>query len=673
MTREPALDARTDAPAARGTRDQPLEDATLGDSTLVDPPSGGGSTSLPVVSPEDAGTGGRFRWRTAGRLLGLLRPSKWRMVGVIAATCAFVVLNVAAPKILGDATDVVVEGVVGGSFDQGKLGALLATVSVMYLGASVFSWIQGTLTAVAVQRLGYGLRASVEEKLHVLPSSHFDEQHRGDVLSRATNDVDNIAQALNQLLNQLILSLLMLSGALAMMLWLSPVLAMIALVSVPVSTLLTVLVARKSQAHFTEQWGSTGELNAQLEEFFTGHEVLKAFGRQEAAAASFKDGNDKLCRASARAQYVSGAVQPLMVLVSNLNYVAVAVVGALQVLSGALTIGGLQAFFQFSRLFSQPMGQIGGMLTLMQSCLVSAGRVFELLDAPEIPPEPAPRPAAGTSAAGMAGASAVGPAGTGVPASGAAGRVTFERVTFGYRPGSPVVRDLSFAVEPGQTVAIVGHTGAGKTTVVNLLMRFYELDSGRITVDGADIAALPRDELRANFGTVLQDTWLFTGTIRDNIEYGRPGADDADIVAAARASHVDQFVRALPGGYATMLGNDGDSLSRGQRQLISMARAQLAGRSILVLDEATSSVDSRTEAQIRQAMRRLRQGRTSFVIAHRLSTVRDADLILVMDQGQIVEQGTHRQLMARGGLYLNLYEAQFARREHRTPTQEPGQ
>ncbi|WP_354350590.1 ABC transporter ATP-binding protein [Pseudarthrobacter sp. PvP090] len=600
------------------------------------------------------------------------------MAGVIAATCAFVVLNVAAPKILGDATDVVVAGFVGGPFDQEKLGALLAAVSVMYLAASVFSWIQGALTAVAVQRLGYGLRASVEEKLHVLPSSHFDDQHRGDVLSRATNDVDNIAQALNQLLNQLILSLLMLSGALAMMLWLSPVLAVIALVSVPVSTLITVLVARKSQAHFTEQWGSTGELHAQLEEFFTGHEVIKAFGQQESVAASFKDGNDKLCRASARAQYVSGAVQPLMVLVSNLNYVAVAVVGALQVLSGALTIGGLQAFFQFSRLFSQPMGQIGGMLTLVQSCLVSAGRVFELLDAPEIPPEPSPGPGEGPAAGASAGTSAVasavaGRAGAGLPVSASAGRVTFERVTFGYRPGSPVVRDLSFAVEPGQTVAIVGHTGAGKTTVVNLLMRFYELHSGRITVNGADIAALPRDQLRANFGTVLQDSWLFTGTIRDNIEYGRPGASDAEIVAAAQASHVDQFVRALPGGYATMLGNDGDSLSRGQRQLISIARAQLAGRSILVLDEATSSVDSRTEAQIRQAMRRLRQGRTSFVIAHRLSTVRDADLILVMDQGRIVEQGTHRQLMTRGGLYLKLYEAQFARREHRGHTPEPGQ
>jgi ATP-binding cassette subfamily B protein len=649
VTPEQALDAGTDAPP-RDARDQ----------SLVDTPSGGRTEALPVVPRKEAPTGGRFRWRTAGRLLGLLRPSAWRMAGVIAATCAFVVLNVAAPKLLGDATDVVVAGVVGGSFNQEALAGLLAGVSVMYLGASFFSWIQGALTAVAVQRLSYGLRASVEEKVQVLPSGHFDEQHRGDVLSRATNDVDNIAQALNQLLNQLIMSLLMLSAALAMMLWLSPVLALIALVSVPVSTLITVLVARKSQAHFTEQWGSTGELHAQLEEFFTGHEVLKAFGRQETAASRFKDGNDKLCRASARAQYVSGVVQPLMVFVANLNYVAVAVVGALQVLAGSMTIGGLQAFIQFSRLFSQPMGQIGGMLTLMQSCLASAGRVFELLDAPEIPGEPAPGTGAGPD--------------TGVAAAaGTAGRVAFEHITFGYSPAAPAVRDLSFTVEPGQTVAVVGHTGAGKTTVVNLLMRFYELDSGRIRVDGTDITDLPRDALRAKFGIVMQDAWLFSGSIRDNIEYGRPGAADAEIVAAARASHVDQFVRALPGGYATMLGNDGDSLSRGQRQLISIARAQLAGRSILVLDEATSSVDSRTEVQIRQAMQRLRRGRTSFVIAHRLSTVRDADLILVMDQGRIVEQGTHRQLMAKGGHYLKLYEAQFARREQPQRDQEPGQ
>ncbi|MET4094313.1 ABC transporter ATP-binding protein [Arthrobacter sp. UYCu712] len=619
----------------------------------------------------------RSRRRAIGRLLGLLRPSKWRMAGVIAATCAFVVLNVAAPKVLGDATDVVVDGVVGGTFDEDKLAALLAAVSLMYLGASVFSWIQGALAATAVQRLGFGLRASVEEKLHVLPLGHFDEQHRGDVLSRATNDVDNISQALNQLLNQLIMSVLMLSGALAMMLWISPVLALIALVSVPISALITVLVARKSQAHFTEQWGSTGELHAQLEEFFTGHEVIKAFGRQEEAAARFREGNGKLSRASARAQYVSGVVQPLMVFVSNLSYVAVAVVGALQVTAGAMTIGGIQAFIQFSRLFSQPMGQIGGMLTLMQSCLASAERVFALLDAPEISAEQ-PDTAGALATAGD-------PANTGPTANGrrpgkqppggtttaAEGRISFEHVSFGYSPGVPVIHDLSFAVEPGQTVAIVGHTGAGKTTVVNLLMRFYELDSGRITVDGADIAQMPRDELRSGLGTVLQDVWLFTGSIRENIEYGRPGAGDAEIAAAAQASHVDQFVRSLPDGYGTMLGDGGGSLSRGQRQLISIARAQLAGRSILVLDEATSSVDSRTEVQIRQAMQRLRQGRTSFVIAHRLSTVRDADLILVMDHGRIVEHGTHQELLGRSGLYWDLYNAQFAGSEQVLGLKEP--
>ncbi|WP_346958341.1 ABC transporter ATP-binding protein [uncultured Arthrobacter sp.] len=585
------------------------------------------------------------------------------MAGVIAATCCFAALNVAAPKYLGDATDVVVRGVVGGVFDEKRLGRLLLAVALMYLGASLFSWIQGALTATAVQRLSYGLRSAVEHKLHLLPSSHFDDQHRGDVLSRATNDVDNVSQSLNQLLNQLIMSVLMLSGALAMMFWLSPLLALIALASVPVSTLITVAVARKSQAHFTAQWGSTGELHTHLEEFFTGHEVVKAFGRQDAAAATFRQSNDRLFRSASSAQYLSGVVQPLMIFVSNLNYIAVAVIGALQVAAGTMTVGGIQAFIQFSRLFSQPMGQIGGMLTLMQSCVASAERVFALLDAPEIPADPA-EPAAGAARAAALRAADGGDA----PPS---GRVTFENATFGYTPGSPVVRDLSFAVEPGQTVAIVGHTGAGKTTVVNLLMRFYELDSGRITVDGADIAELPRDVLRSAFGTVLQDAWLFTGSIRDNIEYGRPGASDEEILAAAQASHVDQFVRALPAGYATMLGNDGDSLSRGQRQLISIARAELSGRSILILDEATSSVDSRTEVQIRQAMARLRQGRTSFVIAHRLSTVRDADLILVMDHGRIVEQGNHQDLIAGGGLYSSLYRAQFAGSERAGDVLEP--
>ncbi|MFP3460907.1 ABC transporter ATP-binding protein [Arthrobacter globiformis] len=573
----------------------------------------------------------------AKRLLGLLRPSKGRMALAVAATCGFAALNVAAPKLLGDATDVVVDGFMHGTFDAGKLAMLLVVVSLMYVGTSVFNWVQGALTAQAVQRLVFGLRAAVEDKLHRLPSSHFHEQARGDVLSRATNDVDNISQALNQLLTQLIMSVLMLCGSLAMMLWISPLLAAIALVSVPISTLITVYMARQAQTYFAAQWASTGELNAHIEEFITGHEVIKAFGQQDTASAIFGRGNDRLARTSARAQFVSGAVQPLMVLVANINYVAVAVVGALQVAAGAMTIGGIQAFIQFSRLFTQPMGQIGGMLTLMQSCAASAERVFELLDEPEIPRE-------GEAAGGQ---------------ENLRGRIDFEDVTFAYTPGAPAVKGLSFSVLPGQTVAIVGHTGAGKTTVVNLLMRFYELDSGRITIDGTDIATVPVDSLRSNFAVVMQDVWLFSGTIRDNIEYGWPGANDKRVLAAAEASHVDHFVRSLPAGYATVLGDDGDSLSQGQRQLITIARARLADRSVLILDEATSSVDTRTEVQIKLAMNRLRQGKTSFIIAHRLSTVRDADLILVMDHGRIVEQGTHSSLLSVDGHYRHLYEAQF--------------
>lgn len=576
-------------------------------------------------------------WAAAARLIGLLAPVRGRMVTAIAATCGFAALNVTAPKLLGDATDVVVEPVIGGIFDEGKLAGLLAVVALLYIGTSIFNWVQGALTASAVQRLVLELRAAVEDKLHRLPSSHFQEQTRGDVLSRATNDVDNISQSLNQLLTQLIMAVLMLCGSLAMMLWISPLLAAIALVSVPVSTLVTVLIARRSQAHYADQWASTGALNAHIEEFVSGHEVIKAFGQQESVAEIFGSGNDRLAHTSARAQYVSGAVQPLMVFIANLNYVAVAVVGALQVAAGAMTIGGIQAFIQFSRLFTQPMGQIGGMLTVMQSCAASAERVFALLDAAEIPPDSRAK----------------------AREQRLSGRIDFDDVTFAYVPGIPAVSGVTFSVLPGQTVAIVGHTGAGKTTVVNLLMRFYELDSGRISFGGTDIATVPLDSLRSNFGVVPQDVWLFSGTIRENIEYGRPGASDAEILTAAESTRVDHFVRALPAGYSTELGNDGDSLSKGQRQLITIARAELARRSVLILDEATSSVDTRTEVQIRLAMNRLRQGRTSFVIAHRLSTIRDADLILVMDHGRVVEQGTHQSLLSGGGYYTRLYNAQF--------------
>lgn len=577
-------------------------------------------------------------WPTARRLLGLLRPFRQAMAGAIAATCIFAALNVAAPKFLGDATDIVVDGVLAGILDERGLGRVLALVSLMYVGASLFNWIQGSLTASSVQGVMFRLRASVEDKLQRLPSTYFQEQSRGDVLSRATNDIDNIAQALSQALTQLIMSALMLCGALAMMLWISPLLACIALLSVPLSTLITVMVARRSQSHFARQWNETGELNAHVEEFITGHEVIKAFGYQEQAAAVFAASNDRLAKAATKAQYSSGLVAPLMVLVANLNYIAVAVVGALQVTAGAMTIGGIQAFIQFSRLFTQPVGQIGGLLNVIQSCMASAGRVFDLLDAVELPAETRGAPSATEPA----------------------GRIVFDDVTFSYRARVPAVRGLSFTVEPGQTVAIVGHTGAGKTTVVNLLMRFFELGSGRITMGGTDIAGMPRDALRSGFGVVPQDAWLFGGTVRENIAYGRPGSTDEEIVAAAEATYVDHFVRSLPAGYDTMLYNGGEPLSQGQRQLITIARAQLAGRSVLILDEATSSVDSRTEVLIRQAMKRLRSGKTSFVIAHRLSTVRDADLILVMDHGRIREQGTHHSLLAANSYYARLYAAQFS-------------
>jgi len=607
-----------------------------------------------VTAAEEGGEAEQGFWPTAGRLLGLLRPFRLHMLGAVAATCAFAGLNVAAPKYLGDATDVVVEGIFEGALDQ-RLGILLAAVATMYVFASLFNWVQGALTARAVQGLMYGLRASVEDKLHRLPSTYFRERSRGDVLSRATNDIDNIAQALNQVLTQLIVSVLMLFGSLAMMLWISPLLAAIAVATVPISTWITFLVARRSQEHFAVQWKETGELNAHVEEFVSGHEVIKAFGRQGHAEEVFRHSNGRLARAAAKAQYSAGVVQPLMVLMSNLNYIAVAVVGALQVIAGAMTIGGVQAFIQFSRLFTQPVGQIGGLLNVMQSCAASAGRVFVLLDAREDPHEPTLQEQDGRPS--------IAPAG---------GPIVFQDVTFGYPGSVPAVRNLTFTVEPGQSVAIVGHTGAGKSTVVNLLMRFLEPTSGRITMGGTNIADIPRDHLRSRFGVVLQDSWLFAGTIRDNIAYGRPDAPDAAIVAAAEATHADRFIRSLPHGYDTVLENGGEPLSQGQRQLLTIARAQLAGRSVLVLDEATSSVDSRTELLIRQAMQRLRHGRTSFVIAHRLSTIRNADLILVMDHGRIVEQGTHASLLAATSYYARLYNAQFAERDGKAGALEGG-
>ncbi|MFF2296448.1 ABC transporter ATP-binding protein [Arthrobacter sp. NPDC058127] len=593
--------------------------------------------------------------RSLLRLVGLMKPARGVMTAAILCICGFVTLNVAAPKILGDATDVIAAAVFGAQFDTGRFVFLLLVAAAMYCVTSLLSWAQGRLNALAVQRLAYELREAVEAKLHRLPVAYYDGRSRGDVLSRATNDLDNVSQTLNQLLSQLLTSMLMVIGSLGMMLLLSPLLAVVSLLAVPVSALASVIVTRRSQKHFVRQWEATGDVNSLVEETATGHETIKLFNAQSAMAVRFATHNDGLYAASSKAQFASGLLVPLMAFVSNASYVGVAIVGALQFLAGAMSIGGIQAFIQFNRLFSQPLGQIGGMAQVLQSCAVSASRVFELLDAAELTGEPAERDAGSRADAGSGLE-----AGLDLQSDSPTGRVAFERISFSYRQDAPLIEDLSFHVEPGQTVAIVGHTGAGKTTLVSLLMRFHELGSGRITIDGVDIAGLGRDALRRNFGVVLQDPWIFTGTIRENIEYGLPGASEAEIVAAAEASHVDHFVRSLPNGYSTMLSNGGEPLSQGQRQLLSIARARLSGRPILILDEATSSVDTRTEVLIRQAMHRLRSNKTSFVIAHRLSTIRDADLILVMDHGRIVEHGTHHSLLERGGHYARLHEAQYA-------------
>ncbi len=612
---------------------------------------------------------------SAKRLIARLRPDRAKVIAVAGLGVVSVLLMSLGPRILGHATDLVFDGLLGRRLPAGvtqeqaietarqrgddhladllsgmdnvvpgqgvdfdAVGQVLLLVLAVYVCASLLAWLQGFILNDAVQNTVYRMRQDVEDKINKLPLNYFDRSPRGELLSRVTNDIDNVSQTLQQTMSQLLTSLMTVFAVLGMMLWISPLLALVALISVPASLLLTRAIMKRSQPQFVAQWRRTGALNAQVEEAYSGHDLVKVFGRQREVEAAFAQENDELYRVSFGAQFVSGLIMPAMMFVGNLNFVLIAVIGGLRVTSGSLSLGDVQAFIQYSRQFTQPLTTVASMANLLQSGVASAERVFELLDADEETDE---APALGASPVRR-------------------GEVAFEDVSFRYDPDRPLITDLSLVARPGQTVAIVGPTGAGKTTLVNLVMRFYEIDAGRITIDGIDITAMPREALRAQIGMVLQDTWLFAGSIRDNIAYGRPDASEQEILAAARATFVDRFVHSLPDGYDTVIDEEGSNLSAGERQLVTIARAFLTKPALLILDEATSSVDTRTEVLVQQAMAALRADRTSFVIAHRLSTIRDADLILVMEDGAIVEQGTHEQLLGVEGAYWRLYHAQFA-------------
>ncbi len=613
------------------------------------PPGGGPMGGPPGMGMRLPGEKPKNFKATLKRLVRYLRPYRLHLLGVLIAALLSTLFSIFSPRVLGMATDELFNSVSGGRairFDY--IFELLGILGGLYIFSALFSYIQQYWMASVTQNTVYEMRREIKQKLTRLPLSYYDRHSHGEVLSRVTNDVDNISTTLQQSLTQMITSAVTLVGVIVMMLTLSPLLTLITVLTIPLSLVVTIFVARRSQKHFAGQQAALGQLNGHVEEMYTGHQIVKAFGREEEALHTFDGLNEKLYNSGWRAQFISGTIMPLMNFVSNIGYVLICVVGGIMVTRGSIGIGGIQAFIQYARQFSQPITQLANISNIIQSAIASAERVFEVLDERE---EERPALSEGVSTTKE---------GTSSTPARVRGDVTFEHVQFGYKPDQLLIGDMNIEVHAGQTVAIVGPTGAGKTTLINLLMRFYELNGGVIRIDGRDITEIPRGDLRSLFGMVLQDTWLFGGTIRDNIAYGREGATEEQIVQAAEAARADHFIRTLPEGYDTVLNEEASNISQGQKQLLTIARAILADPSILILDEATSSVDTRTEVLIQQAMNELMRDRTSFVIAHRLSTIRGADLILVMNHGEVIEQGTHEQLLEQNGFYADLYNSQFA-------------